>query len=55
MQVQRKITVRLDSDTRRALKVRSAQCGEPIQQILLRLIREELRRGSRRLRGEVKR
>jgi predicted HicB family RNase H-like nuclease len=52
MQVTRKITVRVDPDTHRALKVHSAKSGEAVQQMLLRLIRDELRRDSRRLRME---
>jgi predicted HicB family RNase H-like nuclease len=47
MQVTRKLTVRVDPDTHRALKVHSAKSGEAVQQLLLRLIRDELRRDSR--------
>jgi predicted HicB family RNase H-like nuclease len=48
MEAPRKITVRVDPETHRALKVRSAESGEAVQRLLLRLIRSELQRGSRR-------
>jgi predicted HicB family RNase H-like nuclease len=48
MEAPRKITVRVDPETHRALKVRSAESGEAMQQILLRLLRVELQRGGRR-------
>lgn len=55
MEVSRKITVRVDSETHRALKVRSAESGESIQAMLMRLLMRELQRDSRRHRAEVKR
>lgn len=48
----KKMTIRLDDDLHRELRLRSVERNEPVQQMLLRLLRAELKRGGRRG-GEV--
>jgi hypothetical protein len=44
----KKVTVRLDDDLHRELRLRSVGRNEPVQRMMLRLLRAELKRGGRR-------
>lgn len=43
----KKLTVRLDDDFSKRLRIYSIQTGEPLQQMIVRLLREELARARK--------